>query len=951
MNDQTRAEFEELKRKQAQLERELAALSRQLQRIEAEIHPFRPAAPPTVEPAPEVPKPAAAPRTGPPPIPPILSAPPVSPVIPVVEPMPQAVQPQTSAASPRVEESKVPPPLATSGSEKRSFEMRLGTYWLVRVGIVMLLTGLVFFANYAYQNFVYKLGPAGKVSLLYLASTVLLGLGGWWQRKAARESLRNYAQVLFAGGLAAVYFTTYAAHHVPNLRVIESPLVDAGLLLGWAAFMVWIADRRKSEILALFAVGLAYYTSVITRVGSFTLYSNLILTAAAVLFLVRNRWAVLSMASLAATYASYGFWRFFDGEGWRWATPGEGLWFGAAFLVGYWVLFTAAVFLSRGDKLKTPGKAAFLTFNNGAFFSLFLLTMLQVNTGGFWKFSLIYGSVLLALTELARRVLPEEPLVKNSFLTQGLLLVTVGIISKFAGLQLALLLGAESVVLFTLGTARKNPILQIGSFLTGALATGWAIDGLVRDDWRTMLFGAALGAMMVFNALWSTIREPKSESLVRSVPGFFSVLGLISWFAVTAANVGTVRLPVALAIETLVLTGSVYVLRLRELVVFGQGFLMIAHALWLLRAFEAKEPLPWWNPAVVISITVMLSHWWQRQRIVPAGHTQCNVWQGLYALAVIGVTYLWLKPEFAPGVWLPVTAALAVGITVYGLMTRAWLLAAAGQIFIAVSLAEWTSQMARNRPDWLLAATPLLALILLSLGTVIWFQRNSGKGESVREPLLQVALLYRWLAALMMLWFVHEYVPARERIWVFGALGFGIFMVAGWKANREMLLLSALYWTACLGLFWLPGDATPRVLWSNLTAILAFVVQQRLARRRPERFQFDERLHSAVILIGGLSLWLFVSRWVRLNASGFYLTASWSVLALALFVAGMAVRERMYRWLGLVVLAGALGRVVVFDVWKLETLYRILSFMALGIVLLVLGFLYNRYQEKIREWL
>ena len=47
------------------------------------------------------------------------------------------------------------------------------------------------------------------------------------------------------------------------------------MLLAWAGFMVWIADRKKSEVLALFAVGLAYYTSIITRVGSFTLYSNL----------------------------------------------------------------------------------------------------------------------------------------------------------------------------------------------------------------------------------------------------------------------------------------------------------------------------------------------------------------------------------------------------------------------------------------------------------------------------------------------------------------------------------------------------------------------------------------------------------------------------------------------------------------------------------------------------
>jgi uncharacterized membrane protein len=97
-----------------------------------------------------------------------------------------------------------PPRLAkTEPAVRGSFEMRLGTYWLVRIGIVMVLTALVFFGNLAYHNYISKLGPGGKVSLLYLASAALLVAGGWWQRKAAKESLRNYAQVLFAGGLAA----------------------------------------------------------------------------------------------------------------------------------------------------------------------------------------------------------------------------------------------------------------------------------------------------------------------------------------------------------------------------------------------------------------------------------------------------------------------------------------------------------------------------------------------------------------------------------------------------------------------------------------------------------------------------------------------------------------------------------------------------------------------------
>jgi uncharacterized membrane protein len=59
----------------------------------------------------------------------------------------------------------------------------------------------------------------------------------------------------------------------------------------------------------------------------------------------------------------------------------------------------------------------------------------------------------------------------------------------------------------------------------------------------------------------------------------------------------------------------------------------------------------------------------------------------------------------------------------------------------------------------------------------------------------------------------------------------------------------------------------------------------------------------------------------------------------------------MYRWLGLAVLAGAIGRVVLLDVWQLALVYRVLAFMALGVVLIVLGYIYTRWQDKMREWL
>ena len=835
--------------------------------------------------------------------------------------------------------------------------MRLGTYWLVRIGIVMLLTGLVFFGNYAYQNYIGKLSAGGKVTLLYLASGILLGAGTWWQRRPARESLKNYAQVLFAGGLATVYFTTYAAHHFEHLRIIETAGVDGGLLLAWAGFMVWIADRKKSEVLALFAVLLAYYTGIITHVGLFTLYSNLVLTVAAVFFLVRNRWAALTFASLAATYAAYGFWRFLHGSEWRWAFPEEGLWTGTYFLISYWVLFTTAVFLSKDEKFAREQRAGFLTLNNGAFFTLFLLTMYQVHQGGFWKFSLIYGATLLGLAELARRVLGPEPLAKNAYLTQGLLLVTVGFITKFSGLQLALILAAESVMLLMLDQQRKSRILRISAYLSAGLAVGWGMDGMRQNEPHGLWLGMGLGALMLWNALLVDRQTRSANAALRPQPAYFAALALAIWLAATYDNTSHEHFPLVLALEGMLLTFSIYLLGVREITLFGQGYIVLAQLAWVFNyALQNGASPPWWNPMLLIAITLGLSHWWQKQKVLNVPSQIGGLCQGLYALAIIGVLYFWLDPKVQAPVWLVTTSLLAIGITAYGVLTRAWLLAAFGQIFMLVSGAQFVWQLSQGEPAWYFALAPMAALALLSFWTVNWFDRRPGQGDQVREPLLQLAQVYRWVALGMSIWWVCHYIPARERIWLLSLLGSWFFLWAGLRRKREALLISAAYTIAGLILFWLPLIGTPKVYLPNLLVILLLLGQRQMARRLPDRYPLSSEIHGAVIVVGGLSLWLFLSLWVlraaaALSNPGGYLTASWSVFALMLFSVGIVLRERMYRWLGLGVLACALGRVVILDVWKLETPYRILSFMALGVVLLVLGFIYNKYQEKINEWL
>lgn len=863
---------------------------------------------------------------------------------------------QSSALPPIAFQPAVPPPMPAP-AKPESFEMRLGTYWLVRIGIVAMLTALVFFGSYAYQNYIGKLGPGGKVALLYLASGALLGFGAWFQRRAAKESLRNYAQVLLAGGMAAVYFTTYAAHHFPHLQVIASKQLDGLLLLGWAAVMAWTADRKKSEVFAMFAIGLAFYSSVITRVGYFTLYSNLVLAAAVLFFLVRNRWAKLSFASLVATYASYGFWRFYVNESWQWAGSyaNADLLTGVGFLAAYWAVFTAAVFLSQHKEFAGVNRASFITLNNAAFYVLFLLTMWQVQSGGFWRFNVITGVVLLGAAAFAKIRLRDEPLAANTYFTQGLLLVTVGIIARFMDdhSTLALALALESVVLWLTGTMRKNIIMRTGACVSAAVATLAALDSIKRFNTSGAWLGAGVGALLAFNAFWAHWREQRNNpSLLRASPAYFSVLALLLWTVTILQNAAVANNPAMLALVVLVLVASVHLTRLRELSLLAQLLMPLAALLFVVNQLKPEYPEPWWVFACVGSMALALVHWWQKQNAIEASRELRVAGQFVPALILVGVTVSWLQPKLDLTQWVLFNSVALLALTAYGAVTRNWVLALVAQIFGGIAVVNFVFDAGGDALPWLPGLAPLAALTVLALAARRWAEVRLA-ALSYAGTVRNIAVAYGRVAMGLLIWWTFQYVPQAELVWSFTALGVVSFALAGWRKNQDFLVFATVLniaALACLAYQILNGTS---VYWPNFVAVLAWMVEQQIARREVERYPVPAMAHNLAMIGAGTALWVLISRWVveRGFTGCFYLTASWSLFAFAIIALGAALRERMYRWLGLVIIGCAVGRVVIFDVWHLETIYRIVSFFALGAVLLVLGFIYNKYQERLREWL
>jgi uncharacterized membrane protein len=119
------------------------------------------------------------------------------------------------------------------------------------------------------------------------------------------------------------------------------------------------------------------------------------------------------------------------------------------------------------------------------------------------------------------------------------------------------------------------------------------------------------------------------------------------------------------------------------------------------------------------------------------------------------------------------------------------------------------------------------------------------------------------------------------------------------------------------------------------------------SRHRSELAPGERTLYSiAQVAINVLALWALTSE--VLGTTQMYqrqqllVTIVWTLYAATLLVLGVRADSSLLRWQGLVLLGIAIIKVFLFDLSELSLGLRILSFMALGIVLLGISFLYQR---------
>jgi uncharacterized membrane protein len=76
-----------------------------------------------------------------------------------------------------------------------------------------------------------------------------------------------------------------------------------------------------------------------------------------------------------------------------------------------------------------------------------------------------------------------------------------------------------------------------------------------------------------------------------------------------------------------------------------------------------------------------------------------------------------------------------------------------------------------------------------------------------------------------------------------------------------------------------------------------------------------------------------------------WISIAWAVYAAALVGAGFWKKREAMRWVGLGVFALTVGKVFLVDLAQLEAVYRVGSFLVLGVLLVATSFLYQRAKK------
>jgi uncharacterized membrane protein len=356
------------------------------------------------------------------------AAPPEPTTAPVMAPerVPEpAVAEPVSAATDAVALAATAAPEAVAAPERRPKGLEDTAVWrwltggntVVRVGVIVLFFGVAFLLRYAYEH----VHAPIELRLAGVAAGAIALLAFGWR---LRERRAGYALALQGGGIGVLYLVIFAAFKLYNLI---PPVPAFALLVGVAAFSAVLAVLQDARSLAVLGVSGGFLAPVLASTGGgshVALFSYYAVLNAGILGIAWFKaWRILNLVGFAFTFAIGTLWgvQFYRPEHFATTEP---------FLVLFFLFYLAIPLLfarRQAGRLERYVDATLVFGVPLVAFGLQVGLVREIEYGAAWS-ALALAAVYLVLAKaIWGRAGERLRLLAESFLALGVVFATLAI--------------------------------------------------------------------------------------------------------------------------------------------------------------------------------------------------------------------------------------------------------------------------------------------------------------------------------------------------------------------------------------------------------------------------------------------------------------------------------------------------------------------------------------------
>lgn len=825
------------------------------------------------------------------------------------------------------------PPSRAEGSS----ELVLMQWWTPRIGGGLAILSIIFFAVYVAQG----TPPWIKFLEMLVASFGVFGLG--WYLSKKRPAIGN---VLTATGLSMIYISSVAGYAVGPVKVVDNPILGALMQVAALVLNFGLGSWKKERAILVLALIFGYVSSLFAALEGFreaALISSLLVYLAGLFSYRRIGGLTLISLSLAGVYLPLG--GFIAIELIKDAPVFPHFWSVIGFLI-----LTVSVLPGCKLLMREPGFLAVAW--NRLYQSL--NTSLAIGSGFFFVAHFyplgkteFYGvlAVLFVLWSLVWFARDSRGIEFHLFFLKGSVLASLWFINYYHGDLRWMALGVQVVVLAASVHRCKSVWLEGIALLTWLVSfryfsetdlnqlTGsflWAIQGAYM-----VVSVAGLGYLMAYRASRKAARR-----LLYSLPAVL-LAGVAIKFA-GESNIQGIDPPAIIALMSLaiLLLALVPVVNSWLPIAAGGLVFLAGHlAFWL-------EPSGVSTLAVVLGITAVCLVGFRKTKVSNRNIVETAV----HAVWVITVLYFLRAYEFR-SLYPVLIAAFSVLLFLggYSPLKRLPEVCALPLLFLLVFVPPG------EYPAAVLFIFAILVGLLANVGVVFPRYRQFvlySKSGDLLWWLLNALFLFwtNWVLVItlgltnqLLLWvglgaifFVIWYVRALAISFVaalFCAAVPVVRIVDLWLNPPRGGFLEGAPWA---GQVLLAGLMT-MTLWLVFGGYTKFKSHARLSEKNQELLAWVSGLTAYLVYAAALDYPLL--NWERLY------TPLLGAFSIGLIVLGIVLKSRAYRFVAMLTFLVPLFRLFAYDIR--ETLFRIIAFAVLAVVLTVVGFLYQKFSSRI----